>query len=280
VVVAVGLGVVLIPNLIPKELENNVEPTTVPISSASTDDAKNVEVIFEGGKLREIQSNRDGIVTAINFASGDTLKSGDVILEVDNQPVRVEYSEKPFPSTYESAFWIPQKDVVLQKLLVNLGDSVSFQQTLFTILSPLTGAKVAELPGDSIAGTRYLALGDKRFTLAKDGSIPTDSLTTVIESSAYIEALRSFIQEHPDSYRTEIFDRFGAQAVLESPIEAYSVPPSAILVDQDQSTCVFLNGRSYPVTIVGSTLGASLVAFTGEPISEVDYRAEENATCK
>jgi multidrug efflux pump subunit AcrA (membrane-fusion protein) len=274
-------ALIFVPNLIPQELENNVEPTIVPITSTVTDDAKDVQIVVGGGNLREIKSYTDGIVTDVSFSSGSNIKSGDVVLEINNHPVVVQYAPKPIIDNLETTLWIPQESVRLQRMLVEVGDYVNMQQTVFSILSPLTEAEITYIPEDVLPGERVLDLGDQKIELEADYQIPKKTLNKVLGSEVYISALRNFINESSaDNSSAQTFTSFNAKILLVQPVEAFSVPPSSILIDANNHTCVFLNQVAHPISIVGSSLGASLVSFTETTLDGVDYRPPEGVTCK
>lgn len=166
--------------------------------------------------------------------------------------------------------WLPGEFAVAS-CAVDVGDQVTPGEPLAT-----SGGGVAalefKLPVDASPGPREVRVGDVG-THVGEGRRITDP-----------ETLRALVETPEARLALDAADgqtaTIPALVQLAEPLTAYALPPSA-LMDVARSEARVCDGREKgKVTILGSSLGLTHVAFDAEPLSEVILRPREVEACR
>ena len=150
--------------------------------------------------------------------------------------------------------WLSAPSVVPESCDLVQGATVSSGQSCAKAPAPLVSIVVESIPQNAVAGERVIRIMGVTGPLTRDGA------ATDPEFLAKVAATRDY----------RILDASGkdpdltAVIALKDRIQTFKVPPGALFDVNEDSGCIQSGARAYPVTIVGSKLGATLVALSGE----------------
>lgn len=166
----------------------------------------------------------------------------------------------------DRVLWLPTPRVVPERWTVQPGSVVPDDGEVGSLGGRLVAVRVSAPPVGLAPGARSLTVLDASAVLDDDlGTTDPDLLRTVEASDDYA-TLRA-VDEETGTLRASM-------RLVES-VVALRVPPTALFGQDGRSACVESDGRTYPVTLVGSGLGASLVTLDDEsiPPTSVDVGA-------
>lgn len=166
--------------------------------------------------------------------------------------------------------WLPDKFAVAS-CAVSVGDRVTLGDPLATSGGGFA-ALAFTLPEDASPGPRELRVGDVGAQIGEERRITDpETLRAIVETPEARLAL-----DTADGQTATI----SALVQLAEPLTAYALPPSA-LMDVARSEARVCDGREKTkVTILGSSLGLTHVAFDHEPPGEVILRPREVEACR
>ncbi len=175
-------------------------------------------------------------------------------------------SAQPRTLTLASLLWLPSIDTPVSGCPLEVGDTVEAGTHLAERSGELSAVAVTNLPTDLIEGDRKLTFGGVTAPLDENGHVTdADALAALADTSG----IRSYDPDG-DSDLT-------ATIQLTEPITVYSVPVGAVSVP-GAAPSVTSNGARYPVAIVASSLGRSLVTFETEPPATIDTTPDPEAS--
>jgi peptidoglycan hydrolase-like protein with peptidoglycan-binding domain len=156
--------------------------------------------------------------------------------------------------------WLPASSVVPDSCDLVQGAYVSSGQTYAKAPAQLTSIVVKSIPPNAVAGERVVQVMGVTGALNKNGTV-TDA--EFLGKVAGTQEYRLIEASDKDPELTAVI-------TLKDRLQTLKVPPGALFgVDRD-SGCVQSGARAYPVKIVGSRLGATLVAPTGDAPAHVN----------
>lgn len=166
--------------------------------------------------------------------------------------------------------WLPSPQLTGIACAVKVGDAVSQGSAIATSRGALERVTVQSVPDNLTPGDRTIKIGSVRGPLDAQG---TASDPAFLAQLAGDERLISGLAEDPGATVT-------ATIALASPIDAYSIPAGALIYDGD-SSCVKTSAGTVKTELLGSSLGAAVVAFEGEvPESVAIGSALEGVHCE
>jgi len=155
--------------------------------------------------------------------------------------------------------WVPELSVVPDTCDAVLGASVSVSSPLATMAGRLTAVRATAMPSGIAPGQRRLELFGQSAPLHPSGVI-TD--VTFLRKVQMTDEFASYVAAGAN-------EKVTATISLAKPIMALKVPPGSVFAITGASGCIQTGERALSVTIVGSGLGASLVAVAGTAPSRV-----------
>lgn len=160
--------------------------------------------------------------------------------------------------TLAEGLWLPAESVTPDTWTALLGSTVASGSGYGTVPGQLT-AVTATLPGTLAPGARTLSLWGQNAAI-DDGGRATDAafLGAVMQTRDYAVAVAA---DDPSSLT--------ARVALAAPVSALKVPPTALFGIDGQRACMQSGDAIFPVTVVGSALGASLVTLD-EPTNDAE----------
>ncbi|TGJ96266.1 hypothetical protein DLJ96_11045 [Actinotalea fermentans ATCC 43279 = JCM 9966 = DSM 3133] len=173
-----------------------------------------------------------------------------------------------------SVLWLPAPSVTVKACEVPVGAATSaeaFATTAGTLASlGLSDTLTGVTPGD-----RVLRLGEVSAPVGEGG---------IVTDPAFLEAVRGSV-EFAGWQRTEGSEPLTLEYVLAAPLDVSVVPPGALFALSGTAGCVSVDGTAFPVTVVASSLGQTLVTFDGLDAAtaptEVDLTSQgEGQTCR
>jgi len=132
-----------------------------------------------------------------------------------------------------------------------VGKSVAAGVPVATSIPGLAALVVDPMPGDLAPGKRTLTIGSHLSAVNADGAVDSAGLQSMKREQQVANALANPEQS-----------QLTGQLKLATPITVYSVPAGAISGIGGRG-CVATPSGQIPATIVASTLGRTLVTFTG-----------------
>lgn len=178
--------------------------------------------------------------------------------------------------------WFPAPSVTIASCMTSIGSTIAPGQELFTTTATPSAASLPASKQDVVPGDRIITIGGAEF--------PITAETTTITDSNILSAIMS-----SNEFRLASLSNGGSGNVggsngstlnvsytwrLSQPIEAFTVPPSALYGITDASACVSANGASVPVTIIASQLGKTIVSTQdGSMLKSVEVPAPDDQTC-
>ncbi|BDR54097.1 hypothetical protein KIMH_02080 [Bombiscardovia apis] len=145
--------------------------------------------------------------------------------------------------------WIPTNTVIPVQCSAGLNTTLAENSEVMKTGGRLTGLTY-QVPADLREGKRTFGAFEQKTDLAVlNGQVSDQVFLTSIEDS---EAYRT--------WKADPAKKPKATLTLGEPIKTIKVPPSAIMNQEGSNACVSTDGvKATPVTIVGSSLGATLI---------------------
>ncbi|WP_306232624.1 peptidoglycan-binding domain-containing protein [Agrococcus beijingensis] len=160
--------------------------------------------------------------------------------------------------------WLPAPEAVVGSCDSALGARIVAGDNVITAAPPIAGAR-AFVDGPPLE--RTLLVDDLQLSLSADGSVARDQLAAMAATPSAIAAAAGGTPT------------LQAMTRLAQPVEAAAVPPGSISSDDGVSGCVLGDGTPLAVTILGSQLGHTFVAFDRAAPAAVALQAPDLATC-
>ncbi len=292
-------GFLLRPATVPKGLQAATEVTSAPVGREELADERMVKISLNRSAAPPLVLGLSGRVTATSCQAGKALKSGDAVARINNTPlialddvktlqrelIRLGYQIKA-DGTFgrrttavvkelqktagvdrpdgaidsRKILWLPASSVVPDSCELVPGAYVSSGQTYAKAADQLTSIVVESIPPNSVAGERVMHVMGVTGPLNKDGTV-TDA--KFLRKVAGTQEYRLLAASDKDPELTAVI-------ALKDPLPTLKVPPGALFgVDHDNG-CIQSGAKAYPVKIVGSRLGATLVAPTGDSPANVN----------
>lgn len=180
----------------------------------------------------------------------------------------------PFGSevTIDRTIWLPQQTVRIASCAGAIGATVS--GALATTAPTVTGAALDQPPSGLLEGKRVLMVDGNIFNL--DGTAPQienpDALAKLLVTSTGAAAAATVNSNTPVPLQ--------ASYALASPIQAATVPASAVLGAAGATCIIDAAGATHPVRVVDSQLGRSIVQFKAGPVpTAVTVSPGQDAQC-
>lgn len=175
--------------------------------------------------------------------------------------------------------WIPEEQLATSTCNASLGAQVSPGTALATRSGSLQQIVMDSAPTDLVAGDRTLTV------FGMTGHLPAGA--TSITDHGFLDALEA-TQDAQTVLAGDPSTQIPATLALTASIDALQVPASAVFgiansdADGTRRGCLQSGTVSYPVIVLGSSLGASLVAIEPNrkmnPLTEVNLGAAITAT--
>lgn len=165
--------------------------------------------------------------------------------------------------------WLPEIEVSISSCSAARGSSLANGSELASSDSAVSEVKLLDVPSDLLPGERVLAIADAEVATSDVASI-TDPT-----SIAVLSAAPEFAAHQRDS-EIPLFGRLR----LADPLLAIRVPAGSVIGAGTPQTCVLSGGKPIPVSIVGSSLGSTLVTVVGSaavPPARVDLPSQSAA---
>jgi pyruvate/2-oxoglutarate dehydrogenase complex dihydrolipoamide acyltransferase (E2) component len=278
-------AILIVHQYIPRDLRTADEPDIVPITTLSSDDSRSVHLQLEGGGSRQVSAGVSGVVTKLGLSAFNTVHSGDALIEINGEKITFLHTATPPFAGAEHTIWIPEEQVKISAVNITLGDTVQVGQPILAVQNPIEGAKITDLPTNLIPGDRELNLGDVRIPVSAGGEINTpENLLKIATSAAYGQFLRanSFSGQSTSSSQAAADAKaMQVNLALKTPTSMTVVPPGAIIANPSSSSCVFSEGKTYNLDIIGSELGRTYVKFkSGEQPQNAKYHPDQDIKCQ
>jgi len=166
--------------------------------------------------------------------------------------------------------WLPAPAVTPDACKLVPGTFVSAGGVFATSAPRLTSVTVDAMPQRTVRGARVIKLMGATGPLGDDGTATDAAFRAKVAGG---QEYRLFAQSGST-------DEITAVIRLRHPVPTLKVPPGAVFGVRDDRGCVASAGRAYPVRIMGSRLGATLVTMDGAAPSSVDLgTAADHSAC-
>ena len=182
--------------------------------------------------------------------------------------------------TRDMFVWLPTVADAINQCNTFVGQQVAQGDTLFTTTARVESAAPSTLPTDLTQGTRSIQVGSGQFEVNPDGTgfDSTDLLSAIQSSNEYLNADRqSGGTEGTGATTTTLSVSYTWK--LQTPVEAFSIPPSAVYNQQSSSACVVSDGKPSQVNVIASRLGFAIVT-TEAKLGRVAVAPEEPKPCQ
>lgn len=162
--------------------------------------------------------------------------------------------------------WLPSARITVAECLAGVGAQMETTTPLMRLPGRITSAQLSELPSQYAPGARVLTVPgiDTPLAVGEGQSIPEEQLGTLgaADLSSAEQSASSAGAGSSDNGTGAATRSLQVRWLLAEPISAVSLPPSALYQLSDRQACLQSpDGEPYPVTVVGSHLGATLVTL-------------------
>jgi peptidoglycan hydrolase-like protein with peptidoglycan-binding domain len=302
-------AVLLRPAPAPAGLRTATEVTSAPTGREDLVDERTVKISLTQLATPPLVVGIGGRVTRTTCKAGKALKSGQVVARIDDTPVIALFTRTPLyrdlahgdegadvralqtelrrlghdvevtgefdrqtraavrklkdsddgTITVGEILWLPAPSVTPNACDLTLGAYVSAGQAFAKVPPRLAAVTVNSLPSGIVPGERTVeVLGETGPLDTRGAATDPGFLTRIAAGQEYQLLLAS--GEKPD---------LSAIIRLKKAIPTVKVPPGSVFALDGDQGCVQSGGTGYPVTVVGSRLGATLVTMTGEAPAQV-----------
>lgn len=151
-----------------------------------------------------------------------------------------------------SFLWLPSPEVTVAGCLTGISARIDAGMEVFDLAETLTSAQVASPPADMVEGPRVLTAGDATVPVDADGRITdADALSALARTAAFVAWRDGVDRSQP----------IRGSLALAEPVDAYGVAPAAVYGLDGVSGCIRTQTDTYPVTVLTSQLGQTLVSL-------------------
>lgn len=279
------------------------------------DDQRNVQASFVVSPARTLTGRTTGTVTATRCRPGRPLRSGTVLLRVDDRPVAALHTNIPLYRDLERGargndvkalqralsrqgyslavdgrfgtstrravralqqrtgmpspsgtvrlsdyVWLPTASLTPVTCDVQIGDTVAPGAGLATFGGGLAAVTLKSWPTELAPGKRTLSVFGVQGPLSSDHRALNPTFLAKVAATPDFQAYQLAKSTEPTA----------ATIQLAHSVNTWKVPPSAVFGIDGKHACLASGPHTYPVTVVGADLGASLVTGHGEPPKRVD----------
>ena len=148
----------------------------------------------------------------------------------------------------EDVVWMPSAEVAVDDCAVLPGSSVSSGGAFAEVSGTLESARVESMPDSPLSGDRLLTVAGVTGPVDEDGFVDDEEF---LRELADTSAARSAQQGEEDPVNGSL--------ELSEPVDAFSVPPGALIGTAEGEGCLEAGGSLYAVRVVGSSLGGAVV---------------------
>lgn len=156
--------------------------------------------------------------------------------------------------------WLPASSVVPDSCELVQGAYVSSGQTYAKAPARLTSIVVDSMPRSAVAGERVIELMGVTGPLNEDGTATNAQFLGKVAGTQEYRLVEASDKE----------PELTAVITLKDPLQTLKVPPGALFGVNGDNGCIQSGAKAYAVKIVGSRLGATLVATTDDAPTDVN----------
>lgn len=317
--VAAALTVVFVWRPVPTSLATPATASgTVAVEPNEFDDVRQVELRATSGAAGKLIATRSGTVTSSACVPGAAIASGSVLATVDGKPVvalatqmplyrdlvvgskgadvtalraelhRLGKTTSPGGGAADRALlraatalvgpaaavlpkgsfaWIPAQTAVPATCEAPTGSTIAAGASFGDLVPAVTRVDLATVPADGLPGDRVITIGPVTAPVPKAGITDAATLAKIVATPAFATYTQS------DGKAP-----LQGQWRLATPLRVANLPASAIQA-AGGATCVAVGGKATPIRVLGSTLGRSIVTFTGTWPTAVDVTPPPGLTC-
>lgn len=168
--------------------------------------------------------------------------------------------------------WLPTTTATVASCDAAVGSTVAVGTPLLTLRPPVTALSVLAVPAGAVQGDRLLTVDPVTVALVDGGVTAAADIARLAKTPAWA-AYEQTAGKVPVRGRWK----------LKTPLAVASLPAASLIVtssnESDARACVSVNGRAVPVRIVASSLGRTLVTFTGTLPDAVDTTPAQTLSC-
>lgn len=165
--------------------------------------------------------------------------------------------------------WLPQPEGVISECLVSIGAPIEAGGSVIALDPPPAALSVARLPPDAVPGDRVMVVEGLVMVVDAMGRVTDpDALEAFSRTPAAADARRD-----PEGVTVT------ATWQLASPVSATGVPPSAIIDVVGNAGCVVSGGTVIRGSLLGSSLGYTLMVFETTAPESVELTPDRSLTC-
>lgn len=161
--------------------------------------------------------------------------------------------------------WIPATESYVQSCTASLAEDIESGAELATYTAA-PSVSMGQIPKNIEPGDRVLDVDGALIKVTDGNLIGPEDQANILTSASYVAAR---------AQSTSPTDPITLQAKwrLSVPIDAVTVPPSAIRISSANLGCVSAKGSHVPLRVLSSKLGASIVLFESDPPASIESRA-------
>lgn len=178
--------------------------------------------------------------------------------------------------------WLDGQSVTIRSCVAGIGASIDVKSELLTTDSQSQSVSVTMPQDEVVAGDRVLDVDGRMVDMPQQTTAITDSstLAALLGSNAYRQAAGT--AESSESASDGASDvTFTLQWLLKTPIDVWSLPPTAFYAQHDEQACVVSDGKPVAVTVIGSRLGRSMATVdSGAALGKVRTNPQGGKPCR
>lgn len=174
--------------------------------------------------------------------------------------------------------WLDGQSVTIRSCVAGIGASIDVKSELLTTDSQSQSVSVTMPQDEVVAGDRVLDVDGRMVDMPQQTTVITDSstLAALLGSDAYRQAAGTAESSGSASDVT-----FTLQWLLKTPIDVWSLPPTAFYAQHDEQACVVSDGKPVAVTVIGSRLGRSMATVdSGVALGKVRTNPQGGKPCR
>ena len=172
--------------------------------------------------------------------------------------------------------------MTIRSCVAGIGASIDVKSELLTTDSQSQSVSVTMPQDEVVAGDRVLDVDGRMVDMPQQTTAIADSstLAALLGSDAYRQA--SGTAESSESASDGASDvTFTLQWLLKTPIDVWSLPPTAFYAQHDEQACVVSDGKPVAVTVIGSRLGRSMATVdSGAALGKVRTNPQGGKPCR
>lgn len=148
----------------------------------------------------------------------------------------------------EKVIWMPSSEVTVEECAAPPGTDVNPGTTFAEVPGVLESAQPVSIPDDLVGGERLLTISGVTGPLDEEGLAEDPEFLRELSDTTAVQNARAG-EDEPVS---------GSVRLAED-IDVFRVPPGALFDESDGTGCLESEGAVFPVRIVGSSLGSTVV---------------------